>query len=160
MLKSRLLRVESTFGDPLPSFRIYVEHYLLCCSAVRTGECVCASSGCWGPATQCCADCVGRCYFTRQAHFYRRIVLYTSDIKPVVQSCLKKSEKECLWNHFPLYLTHNWTGLISCQNKNRGDLKERSVKEWVSLHMRAVIQKGKKSFWVFSVPDQNQHAKV
>lgn len=85
-----LLRVESEFGDTLPFFTIYVKHYLICWCAGSEGECVCASSGCSRPVTQCGADCVGRCCFMCQAHFYRRLVLYTSHIKLVVQSCLKK----------------------------------------------------------------------
>lgn len=73
----------------LPSFRIYAEHYLIRWST-SWRECVCASSGCSRLVTQCGADCVGRCCFMRQAHFYHRLVLYPSDIKLVVQSCLKK----------------------------------------------------------------------
>lgn len=56
--------------------------------------------------------------------FYHGLVLYTSDIKLVVQSCLKKVRRGALRNHFPLYLTHNWTGPISCQNKYGGDSSE------------------------------------
>lgn len=77
-------------AEPLPPFKIYVEHYLNCWWVSRKRECVCAPSGCSRLATRRGADCVGRCCFMRQAHFYHRLVLYTSDIKLVVQSCLEK----------------------------------------------------------------------
>lgn len=89
--KPRPLRVQMRRYPPF--LHIYVRHYLICWSASSKGECVCASSGCSRLVTQCGADCVGRCCFMCQAHFYRRLVVYTSHIKLAVQSCLKKVKR-------------------------------------------------------------------
>ena len=91
---------EPKFCDPLPSFRIYAEHYLICWSIGRKGcvcVCVCGGGVClcfqwllktghsvrlqiaWADAALC-----------GELIFYHQLVLYTSDIKPLVQSCLKK----------------------------------------------------------------------
>lgn len=87
-----LLRAGSKFCDALP-LNFYDEHDLICRSADSTGEFVCASSGCSRLVIRCGADCVGRCCFMCQAHFYRRLVLDTSHIKLTVQPCLKKVRK-------------------------------------------------------------------
>ena len=71
---------EPNFCDPLPSFRIYAEHYLICWSIGRKGcvcVCVCVGGGSmfvlpvaaqdW--SLSAVADCVGRCCFMRRAHF-------------------------------------------------------------------------------------------
>lgn len=77
-------------------------------------ECVCASSACHRPVTHWGADCVGRCCFMCLAQFYDHLVLYTTDIKPVVQSCLEKVRRgTCGVIFFCISLSHI-TELLSC----------------------------------------------
>lgn len=73
-------------------------HWLLCCGAV----------------------CVGRCCFMCQPHFLSLACTVREWYKASGAVMPRENEKECLWNHFPLCLPQNWTGLISCQNKYSG----------------------------------------
>lgn len=82
----------------------------------------------------------------------------------------EESEKGCLWSHFPLYLTHNWTTLISCQNKYVGYISVviknvvwKSKDAWMSTIPHEGSHMFGKYAWEFvrvSVQDQNQHARV
>ncbi len=140
MLKSHcLLRVESKFGDPLPSFRIYVKHYLICWSAGRKGGvCLCFQ---WLLKTGHSVWCRlrGQMLLYAPSSFLSSACTIHQWHKASGAVMPEESEKGCLWNHFPLYLTHNWTGLISCQNKYGG---------CISLVIKNVLWKSEKNTWM------------
>lgn len=72
---------EPKFGDPLPSFRIYAEHYLICWSISRKGwvggEYVCASSGCSRLVTQCGCRLCGQMLLYAASSFFITSLYYT-----------------------------------------------------------------------------------
>lgn len=141
MLKSHcVLRVETKFGDHLPSIRIYVEHYLICRSSSRRWECVCASSGCSRLVTLWCR-LRGQMLLYAPSSFLSPACAIHRWHKASGAVMPEVSEKGCLWKHFPLYLTHNWASLISCQNKYGGYISVaiinvlwKSKNAWVSEH--------------------------
>ena len=142
---------EPKFGDPLPSFRIYAEHYLICWRIGRKG---------WGGvggmfvlpvaaqdwSLSAVADCVGRCCFMRRAHFLSPACTIHQWHKATGAVMPEESEKGCLWNHFPLYLAHNWTALISCQNKYGGCISA-VIKNVVWKEQEKALNKGRSSVW-------------